>query len=113
MFTFPERLAFARKKKGLTQTQLAELLSVKSGKQTISNWELGKSEPALSDLIRLAELLEVTVGWLVDGGQLQTSSPVQEVPPGYISVPMQEYIELQRQLIKKQSEELNQKQSEG
>jgi transcriptional regulator with XRE-family HTH domain len=113
MFTFTERLAFARKKKGLTQTQLADLLGVKSGKQTISNWELGKSEPALSDLIRLAELLEVTVGWLVDGGQPQPPSPVEEMQPGYISVPMQEYIELQRQLIKKQSEELNQKQSEG
>lgn len=52
----------ARKAKGLTQEQLAELLNYK--KSTISNWENGYSTPRLSDAFKTAELLDKDVNHL-------------------------------------------------
>lgn len=51
-----QRLIQARKDKGLTQEQFAELMNYQ--KSTISNWENGYSEPRLADAFRIAELLE-------------------------------------------------------
>lgn len=35
----------------------------------MSNWELGKAEPRLADLLRLADFYGVTVDWLLRGGK--------------------------------------------
>ena len=47
-----------RKRKNLTQAQLAEMFSVTS--QNISKWEKGTSEPSTSNLMALCKLYEVS-----------------------------------------------------
>lgn len=59
---FPQRLKQLRQKKGLTQQKLAEILGIK--RNTYSDWENGKTEPGFENLIKLADLLEVSLDWL-------------------------------------------------
>lgn len=47
-----------RKKRGLSQDALAARLNVT--RQTISNWETGRSFPDLDTVVRLSEILETT-----------------------------------------------------
>lgn len=54
-----------RKEKNLTQDELAERLHCT--RQTISNYETGKSEPDIALLIELAGVLEVEIGDLIYG----------------------------------------------
>lgn len=60
---FPQRLKELRLKKGLTQTELGKRLGVKQS--TFTNWENGKREPNFETLIKLADLLEVSVDLLL------------------------------------------------
>jgi bacteriophage CI repressor helix-turn-helix domain len=62
MKVFSERLKELRLKKGLTQTELGEKVGVKQN--TFTNWENGKREPSFENLIKLADLLEVSLDWL-------------------------------------------------
>ena len=62
MTIFTERLKELRKNKGLKQQEIAELLGVK--RNTYSDWENEKTEPSFENLIKLADLLEVTLDWL-------------------------------------------------
>jgi putative transcriptional regulator len=59
----------ARKKKGLTQEQLARQLNKR--KTTISNWENGYCNPKLSDAFKVAELLDTDVNELFFGEEVQ------------------------------------------
>lgn len=58
-----ENLKFFRKAKGITQEELAAGLNVV--RQTISKWEKGLSVPDADMLIRIAEILEVSVSELL------------------------------------------------
>lgn len=62
MTIFTERLKELRLKKGLTQTELGEKVGVKQN--TFTNWEKDKREPSFENLIKLADLLEVSLDWL-------------------------------------------------
>lgn len=62
MTIFTERLKELRLKKGLTQTELGKKVGVKQN--TFTNWENGKREPSFENLIKLADLLEVSLDWL-------------------------------------------------
>ena len=62
MTIFTERLKELRLKKGLTQTELGEKVGVKQN--SFTNWENGKREPSFENLIKLADLLEVSLDWL-------------------------------------------------
>ena len=53
----------ARENKNLTQEQLAVKLG-KYGKQTISNWENGRSIPRIEDAFLVSEILEVDFQFL-------------------------------------------------
>ena len=53
---FNENLKNLRKAKGLTQSQLAQVLSV--DQRTISAWEKGICEPSFSILLKLCELFD-------------------------------------------------------
>ena len=57
--TFAERLKELRKRKGLTQTQLADALGVHL--QTVSKWERGVTEPDISLIWETAAALGATV----------------------------------------------------
>ena len=54
-----------RKRKGLTQEQLGELLGVSN--KTISRWENGNYMPDLSLLIPLSEVLNISLNELLNG----------------------------------------------
>lgn len=54
----------ARKKAGLSQQQLADLLKVHL--RTIGNWERGKTEMSLEDAVNCSEALECTPNDLCD-----------------------------------------------
>ena len=58
-----ENLKALRKAKGLSQEELAARLHVV--RQTVSKWEKGLSVPDAELLIRLAEVLDTTVGQLL------------------------------------------------
>ena len=60
---FSENLKAYRKAKGLTQEELAVRLHVV--RQTVSKWEKGLSVPDADLLVRLAEVLEVSVSQLL------------------------------------------------
>lgn len=58
-----KNLKIFRKRKGLTQENVAEALNVV--RQTISKWEKGISVPDANMLIKLAEILDVSVSELI------------------------------------------------
>lgn len=60
---FAERLTELRKKKGLSQEQLAELLGV--SRQAVSKWERAEATPDLDNLILLSRLYEISLDELV------------------------------------------------
>ena len=62
-----EKLKRARMDAGITQEALAEMLSV--SRQTISNWENGKSYPDIASIIVLSDLYHVTLDSLLKGDE--------------------------------------------
>lgn len=62
-FIFPKRLKKLRKEKELTQKEIAPLLGIKQN--TYSDWETGKSEPNLENVVKLAEILGITTDFLL------------------------------------------------
>lgn len=60
---FSDRLKQLRKEKGYTQSVVASALNY--GYTAISNYESGKNQPSIEDLIRLSELFQVTVDYLI------------------------------------------------
>ena len=52
-----------RKKKGLSQQDLANLLNV--SKQTVSNWENDNIQPSIEMLVRLSKIFGVTTDYLL------------------------------------------------
>ncbi len=60
---FEYKLAELRRKKGLTQEELADKMGVT--RQSVSKWESGQSLPDLEKIIKLSELFEVTTDYLI------------------------------------------------
>lgn len=63
-----DKIRSARIKKEYTQEQAAEKLLV--SRQTISNWENGKSLPDVISIIRMSELYEVSLDELLKGDKV-------------------------------------------
>lgn len=62
---FPEQLKANRQRIGLSQEDLAQRIYV--SRQTISNWETGKTYPDISSLLLLSNLFDVSVDELLKG----------------------------------------------
>ncbi len=73
-----ERIYHLRKKKNLSQGELAERLDV--SRQSVSKWETNASVPDLDKLIRLGEVFEVTLDELIKGSGEEDSEAPQEAP---------------------------------
>lgn len=69
-----ERLAQARKARGLSQADAAERLNV--SRQAISRWETGVGTPSLDSLIQMSQLYGVSLNELVYGPE--TAQPREE-----------------------------------
>ncbi len=65
MGSLADRLAEARKNRGLTQGQVAEKLYITT--QSVSAWECGNSVPDTEKLPELAALYGVSTDWLLSG----------------------------------------------
>lgn len=65
---FHEKLQQLRKRKGLTQEQLAEKLYV--SRTAVSKWESGRGYPNLESLKAISALFSVSIDDLLSGGEL-------------------------------------------
>jgi len=78
---FFEKLKFLRAEKEITQQVLS--VSLNLPRYLISNWEQGRSEPSMNDLIKLADFFECTVDYLLgredDFGNVTVNAPAQEL----------------------------------
>ena len=63
--SFAENLKQLRKKRQLSQEELAEMLDV--SRQAVSKWELGDSTPDMDKLVLLGELFGISLDELVLG----------------------------------------------
>ena len=59
----PENVAEARKSRGITQAELAEQIGVTQG--MVSKMERGVKLPTVAILEQLADVLDVSVDWLL------------------------------------------------
>lgn len=76
--SFGENLQFYRKRKDITQEQLAEQMDV--SRQTISKWESDSSYPEMEKLIQLCDLFGCTMDTLLRGNVQES---LQEDTEGY------------------------------
>ena len=65
MCSIGERIKSKRKELGLTQPQIKELTGISSG--TMSDIENGKALPAAPSLIKLSQVLNCTIDWILTG----------------------------------------------
>lgn len=81
---FRERLVARRNWMDWTQADLAE--HGHFALRSVAAWETGESDPELGNLLRLAEVLETSVGWLLgevpaDGGAILNDAHLRPVWP--------------------------------
>ena len=62
--SFNEQLTKLRKRKNITQIELANLMNVKQ--YVISSWETGRSEPNISQIIKLSDIFKISTDYLLD-----------------------------------------------
>lgn len=66
---FCTRLKELRKEKKLTQTQVGKILGY--GYTAIANYESGRNEPNLRDIIKLANIFQVSVDYLIGNSDIR------------------------------------------
>ena len=57
------RLKELRLSKGWSLDELSKMIGVSD--QTISNWERGKNQPGIKNLIKLADIFDISIDYLV------------------------------------------------
>lgn len=75
--TLAERIQEQRKRCGMSQEKLAELVGV--SRQAVTKWEVGQSAPSTENLFRLAEIFGVTVDLLLETDQGGGQSSAEQV----------------------------------
>lgn len=68
---FAEKLKKARNDTGLSQREVAKELNL--SKSTIASYEMGRTEPDIETLAKLADFYQVSTDWLLStkGGKMQ------------------------------------------
>ena len=64
----------ARKRKGISQAMLSAQIGVSQG--SISQWEIGKTEPDVQNILKLADLYGVSTDYLLG----RTDNPLSAIP---------------------------------
>lgn len=67
---FNEKLQEIRKRKGITQEELAEILYV--SRTAVSKWESGRGYPSIDSLKAIAKFFDITIDELLSGDELLT-----------------------------------------
>ena len=74
------RLLELRTEKELTQREIAKKMNISQG--TYNNWENGKTEPPIGQLIALSRLFEVSVDYIIgnsdDYGNINIKSEISD-----------------------------------
>ena len=83
MMNFQTRLYELRRRAGLSQEGLADLLGVT--RQAVQKWEAGASRPDMDNLCALAKYFSVSLDWLVTGAE------PEQAPPGRAAERRREY----------------------
>ena len=60
---FPQKLKELRKKKGYTQEKMSNLLEI--GQSAYAQWENGRTQPNIEQLVKIAQILETTTDELL------------------------------------------------
>lgn len=82
-----ENIKARRQERKLSQEYVAEQLGV--SRQAVSKWEIGQSEPTASNLIRLAEVFEISLSELTGTGRSgETSSDPEKEGGGKEPTPI-------------------------
>ena len=83
--SFGEQLKKARYKKGMTQEAFAELLDV--SRQTISEWECGKTFPKFEKLAMLPNVLDTSIELLMaeEIAKMGKEDAREELLPGAVA----------------------------
>jgi transcriptional regulator with XRE-family HTH domain len=68
-----ERIAWARERAGLNKNRFARELG--TSWQHVDHWEKGRTEPSLASLRRIAELLSVSLDFLLGAGHVPEAPP--------------------------------------
>lgn len=71
-FPLTERLRRARQLAGMDQTQLAAGLGV--ARNTVSNYETGRTEPTATVFVRWARTTGASLDWLAEGIELDVNA---------------------------------------
>jgi len=71
--TLGEKLNLLRKSNGMSQEELASQITV--SRQAVSKWELNESVPDTENLIRISEIFQVSIDFLVND-KIETPSEV-------------------------------------
>ena len=71
--SFSDNLKKARKDKGLSQEDLAELLEV--SRQAVSKWEMGDGYPEVEKLLLISKRLNISLDTLLDTGVENDENP--------------------------------------
>ena len=81
-----DKIAEARKRKNLTQEQLAQRMSVT--RQTVSRWESQTAYPEMEKIVQLAAILEVSCDYLLNDRMKQSDireSGGKAAPPAAVT----------------------------
>ena len=92
------RIKESREAKGLLQSQLAQMIGVKSA-GVISNWEQDVCKPDANKMVRLCEALGISLSYLLDYYG-------EEKAPLYLSEAEEQLIALHRELNQEGQEKL-------
>lgn len=76
---FAARLRKSIENKGLTQSEVGKACGWQDSQSRIANYVNGISQPRLADLERLAEVLDVSVQWLLTGEDIRMNKEEQEM----------------------------------
>ena len=79
--TLGQRLQKARKESGLSQEELAEQLGV--SRQAVSKWENDSGYPEMEKMIRLSQIYQVSLDYLVGNGQEQEHTDEENAAAGW------------------------------
>lgn len=78
---FKDKLPVIRKARGLSQEGLAELIGI--SRQAVAKWELGQTYPDVDNLIRLSDVLKISIDGLVKAEDLNYFLAHQRENPIY------------------------------
>lgn len=79
---FGERIKYLRRKNNLKQEDLAILLKVTH--PTVSKWELEKAEPSIEFLIKLSEIFNVSIDYLVGSTSIKQNYKLDSKLEAYL-----------------------------